>query len=184
MPKQPNIHSVARDIAKGERPGWLVLGLEQFSDFVGGRPTTPRFPVAHVHDAAATLIKFLPVYLHLPAGGKLTGHSHADVVTTLKVLQTIKAELGRLIRRQRGRPKNVRYEVCAAVVVEAWKLIHESVNPESPDVLTACNDYWFAYCGEYRGNDILNWVRDTRLVAAKPHDWIKQALTTLSSVHN
>jgi len=146
---------VARKIANGPPPKWLVLGLAQLSTFVGGKRAR-EFPITLVHDAAATLIKFLPAYLHLPAGMYID----ADVPTTIAVLHRVKADLSRLMARKRkGRPPNVQRR--------------------SIELLNVCNDYWRACGHNTRGEDVENWRRDVRYVLAHPHNQIKHLFTAL-----
>jgi hypothetical protein len=166
---------VARKIANGPPPKWLVLGLAQLSTFVGGKRAR-EFPITLVHDAAATLIKFLPAYLHLPAGMYID----ADVPTTIAVLHRVKADLSRLMARKRkGRPPNVQRRECARAVVEAWSLLHGNVEPRSIELLNVCNDYWRACGHNTRGEDVENWRRDVRYVLAHPHNQIKHLFTAL-----
>jgi hypothetical protein len=175
-PSPDSFTAVARAIAKGPPPKWLALGLAHFSSFVGTNPAPRRFPIAHVHDAASTLIKFLPAYLHLPAGMYID----ADVPTTIAVLRRVKADLARLMKRKRkGRPPNVQRRECARVVIEAWSLIRGDVEPRSIELLNACNDYWRACGHDTRGEDVENWRRDVRYVIRHPHPLIRQRFTAL-----
>jgi hypothetical protein len=179
---------VARKIAHGKAPDWLMVGLEHFSDFVGTKRSTAeddkRFlDLLHrMHDAADFLIKNLPFYECLPAGLKMPD----DVIIALDVLPRIKADLARSQKRSRsGGPRpNVPRWVCAAVVVEAWKLIHGEVEPRSIALAEACNEYWQACGGEHRGKDIENWRRDIEQAVSDNQEWIRTVLVAVRNSHS
>jgi len=177
---------VARRIANGETPDWLLVGLERFSGLVGsGRRTDKEEKwllsrLEQMHDAADLLIKNLPFYACLPAGLKMPD----DVIVALDVLPRIKADLARAQKRRRGgRRPNVPRRVCAAVVVEAWKLIHGKVEPRGIALAEACNEYWQACGGEYRGEDIENWRRDIENAVSDPQLWIQKVLEAVRNSH-
>jgi hypothetical protein len=181
-PPDPRFAEVARIIAKGDPPEWLSIGLAHFSEFVGSDRTTSdeaqhyESIITRMHDAADVLIKFLPLYSHLPAGLRRPD----DVALVLDVLPRIKANLARTLQRRGGGPRpNIQRWVCAAVVVEAWRLVHGKPEPQSQYLLEACEEYWRACGGEYRGEDIENWRRDAERAVADNHRWIRKVLTTL-----
>jgi hypothetical protein len=179
---------VARKIADGKTPDWLMVGLEHFSDFVGAKRDTAKgdkrfLDLLHrMHDAADLLIKNLPFFSCLPAGLKMPN----DVVIALDVLPRIKADLALAQKRSRGggpRP-NVPRQVCAAVIVEAWKLVHGHVEPRSPKLAEACNEYWQACGHEYRGDDYAGaWRRDIEHAVSRPQGWIQKVLEVVRNSH-
>jgi hypothetical protein len=188
-PPDPRFVSVARIVAKGKAaPEWLAIGLEHFSGFVGGgRVPSKEYEqyekiIERMHDAADKLIKFLPIYANLPAGIQCP----SDVATALDVLPRIKKDLARALQNQRsGGPRpNVQRWVCAAVVVETWRLVRGKPEPRSQYLLEACNEYWRACGGKSRGSDIENWRRDAERAIIDNHEWIRKTLTTLKAVHN
>jgi hypothetical protein len=177
--------AVARTIAKGKPPKWLALGLEQFSDFVGSKRGSSKeykshkFTLERMHYSADYLLKHLPIYS--PGIGR-----DIDADNAIAVLTKIKNSLDRLVKPGRGggqRP-HVQRQVCAAVVVELWKSVHDNVEPRSIELLRACNDYWQACGNEDRGQDVENWRRDVAQAIAKPHEWITQILAKVRAVHN
>jgi hypothetical protein len=181
-PAQQQFDSVARIIAKGEPPQWLVSGLELFSPFVGADRTTSdehkqgQKILERMHDAADLLINWLPGFEHLSMGIQ-----SPDVAIALDVLPRVRRQLAHAKSSPRGggqRP-NVLRKTCAAVVVEAWRLVHGEPEPYSVELWKACNEYWQACGGEYRGGDVDNWKRDAEEAVAAPHVWIKNILSAL-----
>jgi hypothetical protein len=154
---------VARIIAKGEPPEWLVLGLEYFSGFVGSDRVTSKDHhdfgsiIAQMHDAADRLIKWLPAYSGLSVLGL---RCPDDAVIALDVLPRIKQDLARLMRRPRrrgGQKPNVPRKSCAAVVVEAWEIIHQKIEPNSAELWRACDEYWQACVHKARSSVVDSW---------------------------
>jgi hypothetical protein len=171
---------VARTIAVPP-PEWLMVGLEHFSGFVGASQSTrdehQRFTkvVERMYAATDLLIKYLPMYSFMPAALAIP----EDVKVALDVLPRIKKDLARVINRKPrgGGPRpNVLRGVCAAVIVEAWKLVHRKVEPRSIKLLEACDAYWRACGGKHRGEDIENWRRDVEQAVTNNHEWIRDIL--------
>jgi len=168
--------SVARLIANGrEPPDWLLPGLERFRKFISSERGTLeddkafRQRLEQMRDAADCLIEYLPLYLHFPFPMD-TG----DVEAALEVLPKIKALLAygmNAPQRQGGPRPLIQRRVCAAVVLEAWKLIHGKAQPRSMVVAEACAALWEACSGEYRIAD--DWRRDLEDAAATDHAWIR-----------
>jgi hypothetical protein len=170
--------SVARIIAKGNPPQWLVIGLDHFSELVcPDNRTTPdedrqRDEVYERMDEAADyLIKYLPIFSRVGF--------FEDVAVARSVLPKIKKLIPHRTHRVGARP-NILHQVCARVVVEAWRLVYEKPEPRSVRLLTACNEYWLACGGEYRGQDIENWRRDAQDATANPDGMIRQVLSALA----
>jgi hypothetical protein len=164
---------VARIIAKGNPPEWLVIGLDHFSELVcPDNRTTPaedrqRDEIYERMQAAADyLIKYLPIFSRV-------GFSE-DVAVARSVLPKIRKLIPRRTRRT-----NILHQVCTSVVVEAWHLIHGKPEPRSVPLLTACNEYWLACGGEYRGQDIENWRRDAQDATKHPDKLIQGVLSGL-----
>jgi hypothetical protein len=168
--------SVARIIAKGEPPQWLVIGLDHFSELVCPDNRTTRNEdrqrdeiYERMHAAADYLIKHLQIFSR-------AGFSE-DVAVARRVLPKIKKLIPYRTPRSGGPRPNILHQVCAAVVVEAWRLAHGKPEPRSVQLLTACNEYWLACGGEYRGQDIENWRRDAKYAAAHPDKLIRGVLS-------
>jgi hypothetical protein len=176
----PRFADVARIIAKGVPPKWLVIGLEQFSEFIASERTTSdeskRFQsiVEQMHDAAGKLITWLPGYSHAPIM-----ECPDDVAIALNVSPRIKEDLARVIQfRRDGRRPNIQRQFCAGVVVEAWRLVREKFQPRSLKLYTACDEYWQICNGEVRGN--LNyWREDVESAANKNNEAIREILVAL-----
>ena len=183
QPAQQHFAGVAHLIAKGSPPAWLVPGLEFFSGFVGADPSSSddhkqgRKIFEHMHDAADLLIKRLPLFKHLPMGAR-----SPDVELALDVLPRVRELLARAMKpspRGGGPHPNVPRKTCAAVVVEAWRLVHGEPEPYSIELWKACNEYWQACGGQYRGGDVDNWKRDAEEAIAANHVWIRDILSAL-----
>jgi hypothetical protein len=69
-------------------------------------------------------------------------------------------------------------EVCAAVVVEAWRRIHGKVQPQSKQLFEACKAYWGACGGKPIGkeDDIYNWERTIKRLLAEDYSWVRDTL--------
>ncbi len=168
---------VGRKIAKGEPPLWLLIGLNHFSGSIGADTKGVRLKetVEQMHRAADVLLTWLPAFRHLGFGLR----SPDDVETVLAALPRIKGDLERLGRPSNGRKPNVRRAVCAAVVVEAWRLLHGKAEPRSVPLMEACDEYWRACGGEQIGetDDPGNWRRPIEQASAtRGHDWIRSVL--------
>jgi hypothetical protein len=169
--------AVASTIAKGDPPEWLVLALANFQDFVGGEVTSEEARgfaqiTAQMHDAADKLITWLPAFLAMPTVIKPPNEVHI----ALEVLPKIKAYLARAMNQppRKGGPKpNVERQVCAAIVVEAWTLIHGKAQPRSDWLYRACNEYWQVCGHEYRSE---GWRRDVEHAINNPQEWVRDVL--------
>jgi hypothetical protein len=136
--------------------------------------------IERMHDAADVLLKWLPIYQHPGFGLQCPD----DVTFVLEALPRIKRDLDRLNKQGLGRPPNVRREVCAAVVVEAWRLLRGKAEPRSGETEQACKDYWQACDGgeiEDRENDRENWRRDIKRALTTDHQWIRKILLAVQN---
>jgi hypothetical protein len=164
-------------IAKGPAPRWLILGLEHFSLGIARRDFTKddqkRFVEVfeEMERACDTLIRFLPLYEHIGFGVQCP----EEVRVALDVLPFIRAGLPH-ITRIIGRRPDTGQGICAAVVVEAWKLFRK-VKPRNDALYEACQAYWTA-CGRGEAN---NWPRDVEQVKADDNGWIKQAFLAVQN---
>jgi hypothetical protein len=128
-PDSPSFADVARTIVNGEPPKWLAVGLEYFSEGIRtaaewkpGEREQYENRLREMANATDNLLKYLPAFFELPFGIQ----PPKDVTTTLAALPGVRQELrGLLWRQQGGRKPSIAREICAAVIVEAWRLIHD-----------------------------------------------------------
>jgi hypothetical protein len=186
LQRTPNskFDGVARIIAKGDPPEWLLIGLTHFSGGIGVDISDEdhrlfETQISRMHDAANTLMKWLPIWGHLPYGIEYP----EDVAVVLDALPRIKKDLDRLDRKQMGRRPKVQREICAGVIVEAWKLLHGRAEPRSLHLQLACSDYWRACGGKQIGetDDLENWRRPVEQALATDHEWISGVLLAVQN---
>jgi hypothetical protein len=183
---------VARIIAKGNPPKWLVLGLEHFSGGIGVDISKKdrRFfdkQIERMQGAVHTLMTWLPMWENLGYGVRCPEH----VALMLYALPRVRKDLDRLAKKQIGRRPDAQREVCAAVVIETWKLLHGRVKPRSDEFLGACRDYWRACGGKQGGPDDPNdpndpdnpdnWRRTVKRALATDHSWIGRVLLAVQN---
>jgi hypothetical protein len=182
----PQFAGVACLIAKGEPPEWLILGLEHFSaGIVAASQTTPaehkqlKLVAERMCDAADTLLRYLPAFKHLPYGIQCPD----DVRVVLDALPRIRADFDRVNRSRPGRRPNGSQNMCAAVVVEAWKMIHGKAETRSDQLYLSCKEYWVACGCEERGetDDLTNWRRNVEKAIAVDNEWVRSVLTTVQN---
>jgi hypothetical protein len=177
----PVFLGVARRIAKGEPPLWLLIGLTHFSRGIGTDTSDVRErfknTIEQMHDAAGVLLKWLPIYQHAGYGLQCPD----DVTVVLDALPRIKKDLERVNKQGLGRPPNVRREVCAAVVVEAWRLLRGKAELRSEELYEACSEYWRACGGGEIGetDDIENWRRPVK--EGSNHIWVREILEAVQN---
>jgi hypothetical protein len=179
LKKSPDsFDAVARTIAQGNPPDWLVPALEHFRGFVGGKPLSNKeWQWAWKHSeemrrAADILIKDLQRIFK--------GVSSPDVATAIKVLTKTKSFYQERPRTRGGHNPHAPRLVCAAVIVEAFRLVRGNVEPRNKEVLETCADYWAA-CG-HEERDAENWWRDTNHAVANPDQFVQQILAAYA--HN
>jgi hypothetical protein len=171
---RPAFSRVAEMIARSPPPEWLITGLEHFSDFVAAEQTSRDDAKEYgrqlwrMHDAADVLIKWLPLFGHLPAGHAFPD----DVLIALDVLPRIRGSLARALAAE-GSWADEHRKTCAAVVVEAWQLCRRKTEPSSERLWEACNEYWQACGREYRIAE--SWKRDAIEAAGRERGWIRHA---------
>jgi hypothetical protein len=181
----PLFPGIASIIAKGEPPTWLIHALEHFSDELGTVGTLEERKklenvLGEMNDAIEVLLKWLPIFEHLPFGVECPD----DAAVALDALPGIKKDLDRLINKVRSRSV-VGHEICAAVIVEAWKLLHGEAEPRSLQLQLACKEYWLACGGEPRGetDDLENWRRPVERALVTNHSWVRSILLAVQNEH-
>src|SRR5262249_59300128 len=104
------------------------------------------------------------------------------IALMLYALPRLKADLDRLRKKSVGRPPDTQREICAAVVVEAWKLTRGKAEPHSLHLRKACSDYWLACGGKHVGEDDPdNCRRPIERALAVDHSWISQILLAVQN---
>jgi hypothetical protein len=172
----PDFARVAEIIAKGPPPKWLTPALEHFSVGMAVEGDHQHFKavVDQLDRATDTLMKWLPIWGHMSFGFK-----SPDYVLYIRAfLPELKKDLDRLTEKQSGRPTHIGKEVCAAVVVEAWRRIHGEVQPQSKKLFEACKAYWGACGGEPIGkeDDIYNWERTVKRLLSEDYSWVRDTV--------
>jgi hypothetical protein len=175
---------VARLIADPPPP-WLEPVLEQFSEWVNDDITSEkreRFHAAIVraYHAAQFLAEFLPAFNAMPRGLKVP----PAVTACLNALPGVIRELKRVQPKPHlGRRPQTAREICAAIVLENWRLIHGSGGARTERLQEACNAYWSACgCREIgETGDIENWRRPLQAAIATNYVWLREALATVQN---
>lgn len=177
----PVFVEVARRIAKGEPPLWLLIGLTHFGEGIGTDTSDVRKQLKNIveqmHDAAGVLLKWLPLYQQPQYGLKCPD----DVTVVLDALPRIREDLERVNKQGLGRPPNVRREICAAVAVEAWRLLRGKAELRSEELYEVCSEYWRACGGGEIGetDDIENWRRPVKV--GSDLIWVRDVLSAIAA---
>jgi len=148
---------VARIIAKGDPPDWLVAGLEEFRFLEIMSDESPATihqelieDMRRAENAAATLLRLLP---------RLKGVIRCDAKVDLAL--TALPRIRQQLEQHTPQPHPYRWpegkrQLCAAVVVEAWAAFHGKAELRSDYLYQACDAFWIA-CGGEPMPDISNW---------------------------
>jgi hypothetical protein len=181
----PRFDGVARIIAKGNPPKWLVPALTQFSWGIGKDTSDIEIGtiIERMQNAAHVLITWLPIF----KGLALSGFPYPEeVAVALRVLPRIKKHLDRVatLKGRKGRPLDAQRVVCAAVVARAWKIIHGKAS-KSRYVQEACDEYWRA-CGGKPIADFVNyenWRRPIDRALTADHALVEKLLLAVQNAH-
>jgi hypothetical protein len=184
--KNSKFADVARTVANGDPPDWLVLGLEHFGGSIGvdiSKKDRRHFDniVKQMQGAVHILQTWAPMWLHAGFGLQCPEH----VVALLYALPRVKKDLDIFAKKQIGRRPDENREICAAVIVEAWKLLHGKVEPNSLKFQRACNEYWRACGGKQIGgwDEPENWRRPVERALTTGHGWIEKILLAVQNAH-
>ena len=180
-PPDPKFAGVARSIAQGDPPEWLLVSLTHFSPGIGDEDPSDIDMykiIEEMKSATDTLIKWLPAYQCFPFGYPCP----EEVPIALHVLPRIKEDLDKLAKKRMGRPPDAQRETCAAVVAMAWKLLYGKIEPQSLKLQQACGEYWQACGGKQIGGSDLaeNWRRPIERVLADGYPWIEDFMSAIS----
>ena len=166
----PTFADVARTIAKGKPPEWLIKALEQRGEAISVETDQSlRHCIEQMYNATTMLMKLLPAFELMPLGAV---HNFRVIQDALPLL---KKDLERTNRKlPANRMPNIQREICAAVVVESWAIIHGKPEPRSSKLEQACADYWQACRGETV--DPANWRLTIQRALKNDHKWVRQVL--------
>jgi hypothetical protein len=189
-PRRPQGFADVARIIVDEAPDWIVDCLAHFAGMIGPEP--PQFGAIgrdHIRsiagemlDAIDTLTEYLPGFQHLPLGLACP----TEVEIALAVLPRVRELLQRTAGKPpKGRPGDFRRQLCAAVIVEAFRLVHGAAQPRSTKLLTACASYWLA-CGNVEigeTGDLENWRRPAEAAAAnnKMSAWLARMFAAVQN---
>jgi hypothetical protein len=170
-------YDVARIVAKGNPPEWLPIALEHFSPGIGEDLGDYNWLIKKTVDAVDHLLRYLPALEHLGLG--LAGE-RKDVRAVLALLPEIKKDFERGMRKGTGRKPDLERINCAAVMIEAWKLLHGNAEPHSEEFRAACGGYWKACGGKEIGEgDPANWRRPIESALAMDQEFIRKIMTAI-----
>jgi hypothetical protein len=167
---------VAQLIAGDEAEEWLVDGLTDCCRLVDVEPRSAAEDheydaiLTDVQNATRCLIRWLPLFLAAPINFRAN-----DVTVVVDALPRIEQVLAEALKPRAGRP-NMAHRICAQVVVEAWRIVHGHVGGRSDNVYAACDAYWRACGGDYRGSDVDTWRRDVEWAVDADGQWIRHRL--------
>jgi hypothetical protein len=159
------LRHVATLIAKGDPPQWLVDGLKHFAINPAPAPKEAVEVIERMRKATDVLLRYVPLFEHLDWGLRVL-----DVPKTMAVLSQLKHWLDRAKAKPKtGRPASFEREICAQVVLEAWKQCRGKTEPHSQQLREACEEYWKAWKGKPVGKagDVENWRRTIERADAK-----------------
>jgi hypothetical protein len=174
--------SVARCIVD-PAPEWLLVALAHFAVWLGpdlGKGIDLNDDIVEpLQRAAKDMERLLPAFGAMPFEVKCP----PSVKAILAALPELKNELAILGRKRKGRKLEGGREICAAVVVEAWRRIHGKPGRRSDRLYGACKEYWRICGGDEIGttDDIENWRRPVQRAIDEDHGWIRNRLIGISS---
>jgi len=181
LEKSKSFVDVARRIAKGDPPQWLVPGLEHFSKHYISKPNLPddvKF-LKEMLDAVRLLEERLPVYLRLseaPYNVVEYPEYVDDALTNLhEVAELLERDIAEIPHRAGGPRPDLRRPICAAVCAEAYRMLHGQIEPYSQHLQDGCEDYWQACGNPPTGTSgwRRNWEDYLLRVAGQDNEWIR-----------
>jgi hypothetical protein len=177
-----DFEAVARSVCV-DPPQWLPVALAHYAVWIGDATKGLRSEfdkrIRQMQEAVRVLKNSLPMWEH----SVFNAECPPAVRMVLDGLPGLKAELTRLERKGVGRPPDVQREVCAAIVIEAWRIIHGKVEARSEQLYRACNRYWTECGGAPLSptSDIENWRHTVEQALKSDHSWIRDQLAWISS---
>jgi len=172
-----NLHDVAKRLADGDPPQWLVQALEEFADLIRQPRSDPETDtIERKLDRYAEYIqRWLPLYLRLEDYGFQVPTCVHDLDGHLEELRQHLAK--ELTHSTNGDPRR---KLCAAVCAESRRFLHGHVELHSLNLRQACEDLWQACdnptTAKAVGADARdNWRRCLEDVAAGD-EWVRSRL--------
>lgn len=176
--------AVARTICGDPVPQWLPVALGHYAVWIDGDDASDLRPevkkrLEQMQEAIRVLENSLPIWEHMPFEIKCP----PAVKTILEALPGLKAEIAKLNRPYIGRRPDAQREICAAVIIEAWRIVHGRVEARSERLYEACNQYWTECGGAPVGpkGDIENWRRTVDRAIKSDHQWIRDQMAWILS---
>jgi hypothetical protein len=148
-PSAPNqFDETAKLLAKGAPPPWLVLILRQWSRLISYRKTAKGDDIEEKRMLACAkyLETWLPIYVR---SEEEFGFPIPDCIETvlIELPELIEYLESQPLPESKGGPiPDNRAHLCAAVCAEVWRRQSGEVQPYSPKLWAACEEYWQA-CG-------------------------------------
>jgi hypothetical protein len=172
--------AVARSIALPKAvPQWLPVALAHYASWLGSDTSDWREEfdkrIRQMEEAVRVLKNSLPMWEH----AAFDVGCPPSVKMILDGLPGLQAELDRLKRKGVGRRADVQREICAAIVIEACRIIHGKIEARSEKLYRACNQYWTECGGAPLSSkeNIENWRRTVKRALATDHEWVRNLLT-------
>jgi hypothetical protein len=169
-------HSIADPV-----PEWLPLALAHFGQWIGGDTSDVRLfdILEQLQRATDVLERCLPIFTHMAFNVQCP----EAVKMVLSGLPGLKAELERLNQRRIGRKPDAQRQMCAAVIIEAWRLVHGKVERRSEKLYRACGEYWWVCGGNEIGatDDLENWRWTVDQALKWDWGWLNERLVWISS---
>ena len=171
---------VARSIAD-PAPEWLPIALAHFSQWIGGDTSDARvFDILdQLQRATKVLEQCLPAFTHMAFNVKCP----EAVKMVLSGLPGLKAELERINHQRIGRKPDAQRQICAAVIIEAWQIIHGKAQGRCDKFYMACSEYWRVCGGSKIGStdDIENWRWTVNQALKWDWGWLNERLVWIST---
>jgi hypothetical protein len=105
------------------------------------------------------------------------------VKMVLSGLPGLKAELERRNQRRIGGKPDAQRQMCAAIIIEAWHLVHGKVERPSEKLYRVCGEYWRVCGGNEIGStdDLENWRWTVDQALKWDWGWLNERLVWISS---
>jgi hypothetical protein len=173
-----DFEGVARSIAD-PAPEWLPIALAHFGQWIGGDNVRLFDILDQLLRATEVMERCLPTFTHMA----LNVECPEPVKMVLSGLPGLKAELEKINQRRIGRKPDAQRQFCAAVIIEAWELLHGKTQSRSEKLYGACSEYW-RVCGGKEidsTDDTENWRWTVKQALNWNWGWLNEHLVWISS---